>query len=492
MKIKIKKILSLLLVSVLTFTLFGCEKKSGTGVAVKTVRLQIWATADEANIISAISREFVSKSGNPGLSVQTISFADDAELQNFLVDKMAEGNQPDVIYTSGNWIAGNRKKLIPLEGDKTFSPFKFEETFVRAAMDALVFDNKIWGVPMAIDSLALFYNEDHLANSLENRNKPGKTWAVFRKDTEALNRQDNSFERFSISGAAMGRMDNLNYGFEILENLMVQMGVRFFSEAGDTSRISSSSGFSRDGKRENFGVSAVNFFTSFSDSRFKNFSWTDLLADAYSSEKEYDPFVQEKVSMVFGFAKDFERLKNLRKKRDKVGAKIIPEKSIRVAFLPQIEDPNSSHTREVVAKVKALAVPRTAKNPETAWRFLKFAIKEDNLRSFFNETNLPTPRLSLIPEQEAEPGIGIFVRQAKFARPNLTPMSKKEIIRGLKDVVIQVNNGKGTSNKGLQNLESILTGKLRRKASHERAIGQRKKKEEESKKSEGGMKAEKK
>lgn len=455
-----KKIVSSLLVCVLGFFVLGCEKKGSSDASAKTVELQVWVTQIESDIMKALGREFVSQVNN-NIKINFIIFENEAQLKDLLVDQMAEGYGPDVIYTDGNWVALNHNKIIGLKDDASFSKEKFEQTFVKGAVNTLLRDDgEILGVPLGVDSLALFYNEDHLSNALSDRNQPGKTWSEFRSDVEKLNRPDKSFERFSISGAALGRLDNVKYGFDILENIMFQSGVEFFTSDGTKSKIASSSGVTSEGKRENFGEEALSFFTSFADERYKNFSWTGLLADSHSMEKNFETFAAGKTSMIFGYARDYERIQEVIKNRRKVGNPSISTDSVRVAFLPQVNNPDYSHTRDVVSKIPTLAVPLTAKNSRTAWDFLIFIVQEKNLKSFHDETHIPTPRLSLVPEQESEPGIGIFVRQAKFAEPNFIFIPQEEFILNFEKMVFLINEGKLSPLEGLKELERIFTERL--------------------------------
>ncbi len=460
MKTNVKKILASVLIFSLGILSSGCEKKDSSNEG-KVTKLRIWGTESEVDVLKVLGHEFTTVPENSGISTHYVIFESDEELQEFLIDQMAEGKGPDVVYINGNWVYRNKEKIISLKDDDSLSPGKFKEIFVRSAVATLVRDDEVLGVPLGVDSIAVFYNEDHLSSAIFDRNGPGRTWGVFRDSVEELTMQDNSFERFAISGAAIGRVDNLNYGFEILENIMVQMGTDFYSNDEKNSKIASSVGVSKTGKRENFGEAALNFFVSFADQRADNFSWSEFMASSLTEEKEIDAFVEGRISMIFGTSKDFERIKELIDKRKKVGKKVISRKSVRVAFLPQIQDPNVSHTRDVVAKLRVLSVPVTSPIPKIAWRFLKFASKKDNLKSFHDRTQIPTPHLGLVPEQEAEPGIGIFVRQAKFAEPNLSPLSVAELKVGLSEAVLQVNEGKLSVLNALKMLEKQLTKRLK-------------------------------
>ena len=174
--------------------------------------------------------------------------------------------------------------------------------------------------------------------------------------------------------------------------------------------------------------------------------------------------------MVFGFARDLARIKELLAKKKQTGEKLISKKVIRVGFLPQFGDPRSSGSRKVIANVLAFSVPRTTQNPDIAWRFLKFAARKENLRSFYNAVKLPTARLDLITEQASDPDIGIFVRQAKFARSNLFPMPRNQFQSGFEQLVSEVNAGKTGTEKGLYGLEQKFTNQLQRRLKRESAI----------------------
>ncbi len=456
-----KKILTSLLILFFIPLLSSCEergqRRSGLVAPGQSLIINVWSTKEEAGVLKDLGREFSSELGEPGLHIKVISFDSQEEMQNLLVTQMAEDKGPDIIYTDANWIHQNPEKIVSLGSSESFSVAAFKERYVRSASDVLISNQTIKGIPMGVDSLALIYNEDYLINVLDERSEPGRSWETFREDVIALNRPDNSFERFSISGAALGRGDNINNSIEILENIMIQMGTQFFDFSETKATFASTQGISSKGKRENAGVEAFSFFTTFADKRYDNFSWSEFLASAQFSEKDFGTFAKGKVSMVFGFSRDLEKIKDIIKSLKNTGGKPISEKSIRVAFLPQVEDPNVSHYRVVKANLFALAVPRTTKQSKIAWSFLKFTAKKDQHQDFYEETGLPTPLLSLLSEQEQESELGIFVRQAKFARPNLIPLSKEEYNTGFKKTTLLVNNGEVLPRNGLKSLENEFT-----------------------------------
>ena len=105
--------------------------------------------------------------------------------------------------------------------------------------------------------------------------QPGRTWSEFQEDVIALTKTDNSFSRFAFSAAALGCLDNVGYGFEILENIFLQTGVPWFSSDGQQAKVDKTTGLVN-GRNENLGEQALDFFTSFADDRFRTTPGTNL------------------------------------------------------------------------------------------------------------------------------------------------------------------------------------------------------------------------
>jgi ABC-type glycerol-3-phosphate transport system substrate-binding protein len=407
------------------------------------------------------------------LRFKVVEFANDLEMQQVLLNALAEGEGPDIVYTDGEWIAGNPKKLTPSPNDGLMTHDNFKTTFVQSANDALLASQgRVLGVPMAVDSLAIIYNAEHIADRLPDRNTPATTWEMLREDAAVLSKTDNSFERFAVSGVALGRTDNINYGPELIENIMLQSGVQFFDESNSLATFDKTETVIAGGRTVNAGVETLNYFTSFADERFRNYSWNSTLADSSSDDKDLRTFARGKTSMIFAKSKDLPRLQSIIESLDASDEPYIDDDNIRVAFLPQVDDPQLSPNRRVVADVKALAVTRDSLYPDTAWRFLRFAISRDNLQKWHEETLMPSPRLDLLLEQEQVPLIGIYVRQAKFARANLMPLPKIFFYEALKPGVDAVNAGRMSTERALETtaltVSRILQSDIARRAAIER------------------------
>jgi len=426
--------------------------------AGKIAQLTVWTT-ESPDFFKALGREYLAETQRSNIRFKVVDFDDQAELKTYLIDSMASGRGPDIIYTDGAWISQNTNKLVPAKADDSFTPTNFRNTFVQSAQALLLEDEQIWGVPLGVDSLGLYYNEAHIQDRLPARNLPGRTWEEFQQDVIALTKTDNSFSRFAFSGAALGRLDNVTYGFDVLKNMFFQQNVSWFSPDGTQTTFSTTQG-TVNGRAENLGEQALDLYTSFADDRFRHYSWNEFVATPNQPYADYAAFLKGEVSMVFGYTRDLVRLRALRAELQQKRQTVIPEGDIRVTFLPQVVHPNLSPTLSVLGEVYSLGVSRHSLYPDTAWDFLKFAINKDNLQSWHESSQLPTPRVDMLVEQEATPYIGIFVRQAKYAEGQSFSIPEARLESEFKSVIGQVESRKWSVLQALQKAAQNINQRL--------------------------------
>lgn len=451
---KMKKTLIVLGILMGSILFTGCEKKpaqESIAPAGQSAKMQVW-TSQESTAIEALAREFVSAVKIKGLVIDVISFESDEILQQTLLQEMAKGAGPDVIFTDGEWIALNTEKLVPLKQEVGFGMNEFGSWFVRTATELLIQGNDIYGIPLSVDTPVVVFNEEYLIDRLLDRNTPGRTWKEFQEDVEALTQQDNSLTRFARAGVAMGRTDNVHHGADLLENILLQRGTPFFTEDGTAATFASAQGVNNEGRREKFGVEGLKFFTSFANKDYKNFSWNEYLASAEDKNKEYTAFVKGDVAMAFVYSKDFATIQALLESEK--GA--ISDKNVYLEAFPQILNPENATSRIVIGRLFAGAVPRTTKFSNVAWRFLRYLSNERIQSGFHDATGLPTAHLNLIVEQAADPKTGVFARQAKFARANQLPVEKSFFHQKLDTLIQKVNDG-GNPEQLLKTLETEMT-----------------------------------
>jgi ABC-type glycerol-3-phosphate transport system substrate-binding protein len=400
----------LLFILFLTLGLSACQKKDGgtNQAQAQKVTLTFYGLFDNQEVVQPIIDGY--EASHPNVTILYKKFTDPKAYMDLIVNELAEGEGPDLFHMHNTWLPKHYKKLSPAP-ETLVDPTIFRDSFIEVSSGDLIIPNdsgveRVWGMPLYVDTLALYYNDAHFEDAIPSQGAPSKTWDGIEADVNLLNKQDQSFERFNRSGIALGRGDNILRAFDVLLMLMMQYETSFYT--GDYKSVL----FGTDAK----ALSALNFFTSFGLPSQKNYSWNKTLADPESAEKEITTFAKGKTSMIFGYSYTYEDILNEINRLKQEGQETIDWKDVKIQEAPQIFDPETSaNTRVVYASYFAPVVSRTSPHPEEAWDFLLYMISEENLRTYNTATHRPSALRSLIPEQSKDPIYGIFASQIGYA-----------------------------------------------------------------------------
>lgn len=412
-----KSLLLILTVSLLS----GCFKKAAPPKQAKFTQTELvyYKLFDDEDVMAPLIQQYQAK--NPGVTIRYRKFTDPVEYENLIINELAEGQGPDIFSMPNYWFLRNVKKLSPLPVN-VFSPNKFEQTFVSVAKDNLVLkdpadgQNKVFGIPLAVDTLALYYNKSAFEDAIPSRGRPAETWEELKDDVYKLTKKDNSFERFQVAGIAMGRSDNLLRAIDILYMLMLQYKTKFYNNNYSSAEFSKQQAITLGGVNINPATEALNLFTSFALPSNKNYSWNQYLSDPKSSLKELDTFARGKVAMVFGYSYLYNQILAQVKDLKTKGVNTINTADVKIAAVPQVNDPKTStQKRDALANYFAETVSRTSQNPDKAWDFLLFLSSKDNLKYYNDKTHEPTSRRDLIDDQMKDPIYGVFAEQTGYA-----------------------------------------------------------------------------
>lgn len=408
-----------LLIGALLLTMTGCAKKEEEKEN-KITELTYYRLFDGEDVFKPLIETYESE--HPDIRIIYKKFTDSKEYMDLIINELAEGEGPDLFSLNSADFFQHRRKLVPAPV-KMISPDEFKKIFVPVASKDLLLPDEsgkdfVYGLPLYVDTLALYYNADQIKEALTDREKPAKTWGELQEDVKKLTIPDLSFERFERAGIAMGRADNVLRATDILYALFLQFGVKFYNE------IFNETTFAEGVKPPS--VEVFNLFLSFGLPDSPYFSWNNYIASPESAEKEIIPFARGKVSMIFGYSYLYDQILDTRKELDRKGSPVIKESAIQVAPLPQLEGPDANpEARRTYANYFAETVSRTSQHPEEAWEFLNFLVSKENLRHYHEKTHRPTSRLDLLDEQRNEPIYGVFADQLDYAESLLIPDSEK-------------------------------------------------------------------
>ena len=412
-------ILSLLSSSLLT----GCQRKGTTTTTqVPPVSLTFYGLFDNEDVITPFIDTY--QDAHPNVTILYKKFTDPEEYMNLIINELAEGEGPDLFMLNNSWFPEHYRKLTPAP-ETLVTTEQFRSSFVDiAAKDLIIPDDngveQIWGIPLYVDTLALYYNDSHFEDAIPSQGEPSATWEGIKNDVSLLNKQDQSFERFSRSGIALGRGDNILRAFDVLMMMMLQYKTSFYT--GDYTKVL----FGNDPN----ALAALELFTSFGLPSKKNYSWNKYLADANSSEKELTTFAKGKVSMMFGYSYTYEDLISEVSRLSEEGEETMDWGDIKIAPAPQVEDPETTaDSRIAYANYFVPVVGRTSTNSETAWDFLLSMTNPELMKTYNATTHRPSALRSLINEQTQDPIYGVFASQVGYAT-DLT-MTNSETYEGI-------------------------------------------------------------
>ncbi len=205
----------LALVVVIAFAVwrFGPQFSNGK-IASGPVTLTYWGLWEDDSLIKPILEQFHQK--YPGISVNYVKQSS-INYRTRVQTQLREGVGPDVLMIHNSWLPMFDGDLIPVP-DNVLSLNEYKSTFYPVAYDSFVKNNQIYGVPMEIDGLGLYYNEDILQGI---GGQPPKNWQEFIDEaTKMTVREQNG--QIKTAGAAIGSTGNIDHWSDILGLLLMQ------------------------------------------------------------------------------------------------------------------------------------------------------------------------------------------------------------------------------------------------------------------------------
>ncbi len=361
------------------------------------VVLNFWKTFEDSQNMQALISAYTQQHPN----VQIIYTKKNIETYSQdLINALASGTGPDIFSINNAWLPEYIDKLSPAP-DKTFIYKDYKDAFVDVAVSDFTKDNKIYAVPLAIDSLALYYNKDLLGTA--GIAVPPKTWAELVSQVQQLKKNDGR-GYFTRSGVAIGMNKNVNRAVDILYLFLLQAGAKSFNSDGSSPAFTES--VNKNGNLINPGSIALNFYTSFANPVTPNYNWNAR------SDYSIDAFANGRAAFLFSYA--YTRATLLQKN---------PNLNFDVTPVPQ---PNLEDSSVNFANYWGEGVSKQSKNQAVAWDFLKFISSKDSLDKYYAQHKQPSSRKDLIELQTQDPEIGVFAHAnltaKSFYRPSQTKM----------------------------------------------------------------------
>ncbi|MFN7088337.1 MAG: extracellular solute-binding protein [Candidatus Paceibacteria bacterium] len=342
-----------------------------------------------------------------------------ATYEQELIDSLAAGVGPDIFVINNSWLPKHGNKLYPAPPD-IISSRDVQEIYPEVVFRDFVAGDRVYALPLSVDTLALFYNQSLLDQV--GIVFPPKTWEELVVDVPKLTKinQAGLIERSAIS---LGTSNNVLHAADILSLLMMQLG----SNMSDPEKLEVT--FQKSTGLQSIGGEALQFYTRFAQAKEKLYTWNRDLPNSQ------DAFSRGELAMFLGYARD---IKTVRQKA--------PYLDFRITQAPIVA---AMSGRVDYANYWGYAVSRTSRYPKEAWKFIGWLNELNQARTYMRKANLPPARRELIREVMDEPILGVFARQALTAKSWYQP-DPEAVNLIFKSMIDDVNFGRFTPEEAVK------------------------------------------
>jgi ABC-type glycerol-3-phosphate transport system substrate-binding protein len=352
----------------------------------KATTLEMWGLYDSPQVINALIDSF--SKANPNVTIHYTQ-KDPNSYYNDLINSFANNKAPDIFFLFGNWIPIFQNKIASLDltKDPNLNLRLINETYPQIVQDDLVNNNSLLGIPLSIDTLALYYNKGIF--NYYSIPLPPQTWQEILNLIPKL-RKTNPQGQITRAAIALGTSSNIQWSPDILSELMMQLG----SSMVDKQNTLVTFNRSLSGNSQIIpGREALKAYIQLADPKSKYYTWPDTFPN------DINAFSQGQTTMVIAYhlADQFIKAQS-------------PSLYYGIAKFPifnLISNPNPVN----FGRTMDLVVSNRSASPDIAWQFLKYLSSREASQYYFAQTKNPPSRLDLINLASSDEKVGVFANQ---------------------------------------------------------------------------------
>ncbi len=395
------------------------------------ITLNYWRVFDEPRDFSDIITAFKQQYPHININIRKLRLE---EYEDALLKALAEGRGPDIISIHNSWVRKYKNIITPMpasvtlpvtvtEGRSTRTTLQtttmntvrdLRNNFVDVVLDDVVLDEKIYALPVSLDTLVLYYNRTLLTRA--NIPTPPATWNDFKDQVKKLTLQ-NSRGEIIQAGVSLGTSRNINRAPDILAVLMMQNGTEMTNQRG-SAIFNQRPSFITD-KNVLPGRDALQFYTDFASPAKEVYTWNEKMPESLEA------FTTQKSAFFFGYNYHLPLIRSL-----------APGIDLGIAKLPQISETSPAIN---FANYWVETVTSQSKYQSEAWAFVQFAASPSQAFSFLKRSGKPTALRAIIANQRADDILAPFADQLLSSKSwyrGSNPSAAEEAFRTMIDQVI--------------------------------------------------------
>lgn len=310
---------------------------------------------------------------NPGITIK-MQITTSNGLPQQVMTALQSGDAPDIIEVQHPWVQGYAQNDLVLPLDDVIDN---KDDYNKAAINYDTYDGKLYGWPYRVECIGVIFNVGDFKAAGLDPSKPPQTWDDWMADAKALTR-DGKFG-FAITGG--GEVGNT---VTRALPLIWMNGGDIISADGKTATVNSPE-----------AVAAIKFYTDFYTNKYSPDS--TLQNDGVANRQL---FIADKVAMYQSGQFDIAPIKQ--------GAP-----NIEIGAFP-MPHPDGKQTSAIISGW-SYVIPKDAKNPDDAKKFLKFLNTTEN-QGYFTDT-FPARTSSMALPRFQDPLLKPFGEALAYGRP---------------------------------------------------------------------------
>lgn len=355
---------------------------SGKGVTPSNIT--VWGTVPQEVFTSVLGRSPLAK--DKTVVISYVEKTNEAFNKDF-IEALASGEGPDVVFLSQDQILKNKGKLYTIPYS-TITARDYKDTFIQES-ELFMNDKGVVALPVYVDPMVLYWNRDVFNNA--GIAQPPAFWDQFYTLSQQLTVKDGALN-ISKATIALGGYKNVTNAKDIIATLIMQAGNPIIANISNTPRSTLPDYFDQPVAP---AVSALTFYTEFSNPAKQFYSWNPSLPDSINE------FISGDLATYIGFASE---LYPLRAKN--------PNLNFDVTALPQTRN---TGTKLTFGRIQGAAIVKTSRHIAGAYTVVSGLTATDTMTDFASTLHLSPTRRALLVKTPSNPYQSVFNQSALYA-----------------------------------------------------------------------------
>lgn len=388
-----RRILMIVVFILLVVGLFlGGKFVLGLAAGSKEVTLTYWGLWENDATIRSVLADFEAQ--NPKIKIE-YSKQSPRQYRERLQAAIGRGEGPDVFRFHNTWVPMLKNDLALTDSKIIPSNFISSSFYPIVASDVGA-GGAFYGVPIMIDGLGLYYNEDLFTAAGVT---PPTTWPELLALVPKLTVKNDS--NIVTSAIALGTTNNVENFSDILATMFMQNGANLSELSGKEAE------------------ETLVFYRKFADPSDPVYTWNETLDNSIST------FANGRVAMILAPSWRAFEIKQLN-----------PNLRFKIVSIPQLPGNNVTWASYWVEGVSA-----KSKHQPQAWQFVKYITSREAVTKLYTEAS----KTRLFGEPYAlkdlgngladDPYVGAFIKQATVAKS--FPLASRTFDNGINDKLIK-------------------------------------------------------